>query len=395
MIADLIIKTNLFMSKRGRDIESRQNLIAAINALTGENSLDAIYTNDVANYQIPDVVVLPLYHSDFSVYLMNPDNVDTCPFGYTIEIHSRCFDRYTPEELTAVIVHDILQNVQSDTARIRFMKAYSDVIGDRNPEAIMDAFSELSISEVTFMMFIQICCRPFRVPVSGLDYTGTDDFLKAYGLADAYDSYLIKALDMSNDTPEDRVNLEIRNDYRDVKTIIDACLDKDIRHYYTMIREGVPLVSLEHLLSKPKTATSLGLISRKKAIKKKYVASSGTAVNVGAISESFMNPKDELELRFQIDKIISEIRYADSEAERSVMLYKIKTLGIKLIKLMGRLDKKLRAMPTDKNIQARIDIVASYQKELEELRKKVVNMEVKQKVWRIYTKQDLPEGYDF
>ena len=222
MIADLIIKTNLFMSKRGRDIESRQNLIAAINALTGENSLDAIYTNDVANYQIPDVVVLPLYHSDFSVYLMNPDNVDTCPFGYTIEIHSRCFDRYTPEELTAVIVHDILQNVQSDTARIRFMKAYSDVIGDRNPEAIMDAFSELSISEVTFMMFIQICCRPFRVPVSGLDYTGTDDFLKAYGLADAYDSYLIKALDMSNDTPEDRVNLEIRNDYRDVKTIIDA-----------------------------------------------------------------------------------------------------------------------------------------------------------------------------
>ena len=395
MIADLIIKTDLFMSKRGRDIETRQNLIKSINQLTGEDSLDAIYTNDVSNYKIPDVVVLPLYHTDFSVYLMNPDNIDTCPFGYTIEIHSRCFDRYTPEELTAVIIHDILQNVQSDTARIRFMKAYSDVIGDRNPEMILDAFDDLSLSEVTFMMFLQICCRPFRVPVSGPDYTGTDEFLKAYGLADAYDSYLVKALPMSIDDPEDRVNHEIKDDYRDVKTIIDSCLDKDIRHYYTMIREGVPLVSLEHLLSKPKTAASLGLISRKKSIKKRYNPNSGTTVEVAPISESFMNPKDEIELRFQIDKIISEMRYADSEAEREVMLYRIKTISLKLLKLMDKLNKKLKATPTDKNLQARIDIIIAYQNELEELRKKVVNMEVKQKVWRIFAKQDLPEGYDF
>lgn len=394
MITDLILKVNLFISKRGQDVAIRQDLIKAINMVTGEDSLDAIYINNTDNFNIPDVVVMPLYHSDFSMFVMNPDDAETCPFGYTIEIHQRCFDKLEAEELTAVIIHDILQNVQSDTAKVRFMRAYNSVISSYQTERILDSFSELSHSEVTFMMFMEICCRPFRVPVTNHDYTGTDDVLKAMKLADAYDSYLSKTLPMSINDPEDVINREIANDYRDIETIIKACLDKDIRHYYTIIRNGVPLVTLDHILGNAKTTASLGFISRKRQFKHRYVPSSDTS-GMKTITESYMNPKNEIELRFKIDKIISEMRYAESEAERSAILFRIKTLQLKLLKTLQHVDKQRLKDPTSKSYTEQCDIIHGFNAELDELRKKTTEMEIKTKVWRIYSKQDLPEGYQF
>lgn len=394
MITNLIMKTDLFIAKRGQDINTRRELINAINQITGEDSLDTIYINKSNFFNVPTVVVLPLYHSDFSSFVMNPDDSETCPFGYTIEISDQCFDKLVAEELAAVMIHDILQNVQSDTAKIRFMKAYSDVIGKHNPEDILDSFSDISLSEVTYIMFMEICCRPFRVPVVGNNYTGTDDVLKTMGLGDAYDSYLEKILPMSIDDPEDVINKEIENDYRDVSTIIRACLDKDIRHYYNTIRTTVPLITLEHILGSHNTAASLGFISRKRSFKRRYDSSDNRTSNT-VMSESFMNPKTEVEMRFNIDKIISEMRYAESEAERAAILFRIKNLTLKLVKKKIELDKKLLQDPMNQHYVSQLESISNFLDELDMLRDKVVKMEIKTKVWRVYSKQDMPEGYQY
>lgn len=394
MVIDLISKTHHFITKRGQDINARKELIQVLNQFS-DNALDTIYINNIDNFNIPDVVVLPLYNNDFASYALNPENPETCPFGYTIEIHQRCFD-YPAEWLAAILIHDILQNVQSDTARIRFMKAYNATISQYPSERILNLFSDISNSEVIFIMFMEICCRPFKVPVGGDDYTGTGDVLKAIGLDDAYDAYLEKTLPASIDDPEDRINQEIANDFRDVETIVKSCMDKDIRHYYTMIKNGVPLVSLDHILSTPKTSNSLGFISRKRNIRRKYdvdTPPSGDSMNI--ITESYMNPKTEIDIRYQIDRIIGDIRYCETEAEREVILFKIKTLRLKLLKTKESIQKRLQKGQNNKDYEKQLAVVQTFDDELNILRDKVANMEIKQKVWRVYTKMDLPEGYQF
>lgn len=407
-ITDLIIKMGLFMNKEGKDITATQELARAINIATGgDDLLDGIYVNPGNNINVPDVVVIPLYNQDFSNYALNPNNTETCPFGYTIEIKADCFRYLTAEELTAIVLHDVLQNVLSDTAKIRFMKAYNAAISSYNPTQVLDIFKDISNSEVTFMIFMQICCRPFRVPIMEGDcFTGTEDVLKAVGLGDAYDSYLKKYYQTwiandtkANDTSEDLVNQEIEADFRDAKTVIASCMDKDIRHYYAMVRNGVPLVTLEHIMGNPKTMTSLGFISRKRNIKRKYMppASPSDANNdsMVAITESFMNPKTEVDLRFKVDQIISEMRYAESEAEREVILFKIKNLTLKMVKTKMDLEKKLQKDPSNKTYLSQMKTVLNFMDELNMLREKCLKMEIKQKVWRIYSKVDLPEGYEF
>lgn len=396
LITELLIKTDRFITKRGQDIGARNDLIQCLNKFS-DNALDTIYINNEDNFNIPDVVVLPLYNKDFASFALNVDDPETCPFGYTIEIHERCFS-YPAEWLAAILIHDILQNVQSDTAKIRFIKAYNNVINGYPSEQILDLFSDISNSEVTFIMFMQICCRPFRVPASGENYTGTDDVLKSYGLADAYDAYLAKVLPMSQDDPEDRINQEIENDFRDVTTIIKSCMDKDIRHYYEVIRTGVPLVSLQYILSKPRVANSLGFISRKRD-RKNYPTESSPTGNgqVTALSESYMNPKNAIEYRFKVDRIIADIRYCSTEAEKDVIMFKIKQTQLQLLKMQQSTKKKMEKSPDNKKreYEDQLNTIQNFMDELDMLRKKVAEMEINQKVWRVYSKMDLPEGYQF
>ena len=395
LIMDLILKTDRFITKRGQDIAARRELIQILNQFS-DNALDAIYINNTDNFNIPDVVVMPLYNTEFAAFAMNPDDPETCPFGYTIEIHERCF-KYPAEWLAAILIHDILQNVMSDTARVRFMKAYNDVISQYPTEQILNLFTDISNSEVIFMMYMEICCRPFKVPVSGEDYTGTDEVLKAMHLADAYDAYLEKTLPVSIDDPEDRINQEIKNDYRDVETIIKSCMDRDIRHYYAMIRNGVPLVSLDHILSSSKTANSLGFISRKrtkKPINRPQTSPDGTDT-MASLSESFMNPRSEIDMRFKVDRVIADIRYCSTEAERDVILFKIKNLSLKMLKTRQDIEKKLKKEPGNEVYAHQLSVVQNFEQELNTLREQVLNMEIKQKVWRVYSKTELPPGYDF
>lgn len=394
MITNLLIKMNLYMSKKGQDIGVRKGLIDAFNALTGEDSLDMIFVNNTINFNCPDVAVIPLYHDSFSYFLLDGDLANLCPFGYTIEIHERCFEKYTPEELTAVVIHDILQNIQSCTAKTRFMKAYHDAVSSyKRTDMMLHLFDGLNASEIMFLIYMDICCRPFRVPATGYDYLGTDEVLKSMKLDDAYDSYLEKTTTVTLDTPEDVIQAEVKADYRTAETVIRACLDKDIRHYFEMIRNGVPLASLGYIFGAKTTATSLGFVSSRRHVKPRFGSGMGNVKeHADTINESFINPKNETELRFQIDKIISEKRYAESEPEREVVLIKIKNLRLKLLKVEEQIRTLLERTPNDKKLKHEYEVVANMLEELEALRKSTVEMEIKEKRYGIFVKY--PVGYE-
>ena len=92
-----------------------------------------------------------------------------------------------------------------------------------------------------------------------------------------------------------------------------------------------------------------------------------------------------------MDKIINSLRYAESEGERDVILFKIKNLALKIERQKAGLMKKA----SDPKTSAKIQRLQEYLDELEELRKRCVNMEIKKKRWSVYIKDELPEGYDF
>lgn len=394
--SQLLLAVNRYMLKRGSEMGARTELVNRINEITGRGDpgatgkLDAIIANTTPNVNIHDISVIHLYNEDFSKWLLNPDNSDTCPYGYTVEVHERCFDKYTEEEFAAAMLHDILQVAMSDTAKVRFMRAYTTVTSKYNMDRMLDLFSSINLSEVLFMMFTEICLRPFRVPAEGYDYVATDEALKAMGLADAYDSYLGKCMPMSNDTPEDRIQADLANDVRDVNTIIKACLDHDIRHYYTVIRDGVPLITLRNILGGADAMAAVGFKSRKV---NRLPARRGMSRPFEAVNESYNDPKNEFEIRWQIDKIINAMRYAESEAERNVVLFKIKQLSMKLAKARrdysrGRHASDPRQIEKVKFLDERLD-------ELERLRKQMMAAEIKTKRWSVYVKDQLPAGYDF
>lgn len=389
MVTNLLLKMNLYMTKKGQDAGVRRELISAINAITGEDSLDMIFVNNVNNCNCPDVAVIPLYNEGFGPFLLDGDLSNTCPFGYTIEINAQCFDKYTPEELTAVIIHDILQNIQSCTAKTRFMKAYNAAISSHNNAVILKLFDGLNASEVMFLIYMDICCRPFRVPATDYDYLGTDEVLKSMKLDDAYDSYLNKITGTTLATPDDVITAEVKADYRTAETVVNSCIDKDIRHYFEMIKNGVPLVSLGYIFGAKATTTSLGFVSNQKKFKPR---TGDNEKSPKTMNESFVNPKSETELRFQIDKIISEKRYAESEAEREVVLIKIKNLTLKLLRTKEQIDKRLERTPLDKVVQHEYEVVANMLEELEALRKSTVNMEIKEKRYGVFVKY--PVGYE-
>lgn len=395
-VRELITTMDVFMTKKGHDSEVSKQIVNLINEMNGEDSLDKIYVNEVDNFNIPDVVVLPLYNRNFNTFLLT-DQYQTCPFGYTVEIHSRCFTRYTAEELVAVIIHDILQNIQSCSAKTRFMKAYNYVMNKYTMEHILDVFDGISSSEVGFMGFIDICCRPFRVPVMTHDYVGTDEVLKNMNLGDAYDSYLDKLMDgtrnfinmdSSNNSPEARIETEVKRDFQTMKTIFMSVMDKDIRHYYQMIKDGVPLLSLEYLTARSSASDALGFADRRKSFRRRYDVAKG---ELSTITESFINPKNEIELRFQVDKVIADMRYAETEAEREVILIKIKNLSIKLAKQKMDLEKKYKKNPADQTTKAKLEYIQNFLDELEMLREKAVTSPITRRRYGLWIQY--PDGY--
>lgn len=385
-VTDFLITLSRFSSKKGQDITTNKDLVVALNVLTGEPILKCIYVNSQDSITIPDVAVLHLYNQGFAGIMLNPDSSLICPFGYTIEIHSRCFEKYTDEELGAVILHDILQNVLSDTAKIRMLKAYTAVSNRYRNDQMLDLFDDTNLDEVIFIIFSEICMRPFRVPAEN-DYVATDDVLKAVGLADAYNSYLDKTLAMSDRTVEEVMTREMNDDIRDMNTILTACMDNSIRAYYNMLRKAVPMLSFEHVMGNHHGHIATGFIPSNYRFGPKV-----KKMCEAAIDETFNDPKTEIDIQYQIDKIIGNLRYAESEAEREVVLFKIKQLSIKLTKL----DQKLsRESGSNKVASDRRKFIAVALEQLEDLRKQTVSKEIKEKHWHVYAKCEMPEGYDF
>lgn len=393
-VTNLLLKMDVFMNKKGQDMIVRRELIQTINMITGEESLDTIYINNIDNFNIPDVMVIPEYNEEFNIFVMDGDVRNSCPFGYTIEIHNRCFTKYTAEELTAIVIHDILQNVESCTAKTRFLSAYNDAVSEFKNTDVLDMFDNISNSEVMYMGYVDICMRPFRVPTNDYDYVGTDTILKSMKLSDAYDSALVKSLPMSNDTPEDVMRRELDRDNTTLMTIFKSCMDDDIRHYYTVIKNGIPSVTLQNVLTDANNKAALGFVSKKRNFKRRPgFEPAKVSQKTEVITETYLNPKNEIELRFQIDKIITEIRYCETETERQAILYRIKNLTIKLQKTKIAMMKKVDSHPDNANVKQKLEYINNFLDELEMARQKIVNMEIKEKRYGVFVK--CPVGYEY
>lgn len=415
-ITDLLIQMDVFMNKKGRDIDVRNKIIADINEITGEDTLVKIYINEVDNFNIPDVVVLPLYHLGFGKFLLDDMDTNTCPFPYMIELHERCFQNYTAEEVTALILHDILHNIESSVLKDRFMKAYNTTISKYPMEKVIDAYERFSSSDTCYLAVLDICLRPFRVPVaSGYTYCGCDDVLNNLKLGDAYDSYLEKyyntskhwkpMLDLKQEKdPNLQMEQDIKMDQTTMDTIFMACMDHDIVHYYEMVKNGVPLMILSDVMTHPTVDGGLGFKYRKHPFHCRKMrpnspcydqADELASVNEVAaeyLTESYINPKTEIELRFQVDKIIADIRYAESETEREAILIKIKNLALKLTKTKMKYEAVYKKEPSNPEVKQKIEYVQNFLDELEMLRKHTLEMEIKKKRYGLFI--NYPANYE-
>lgn len=392
LLTDLILKMNSFRMKKGKDVGLKREVIDAVNAFIGEDSLNTIYINPESNVLIPDVFVIPIYNDNFGNYLMDSELSVNYPYGYTIEIKADAFDKYSAEELTAVIIHHILQNIQSTCARVRFLNAYTNAINKYDDNEVLEMFSDISHPDICYFAYIDICARPFNVPVSYDDYVGTDSVLRSVGLADAFDSYLIKTNGISNKTPEDVIEWEIKRDFKTLDTIIESVMNKDILRYFDMIKNALPLVTFNYVIGRKTKNNILGFVSCKKTFKKRYPLGESSKDRI-SLTESIMNPQNEIELRFQIDKIITEMRYLETEAERSAILFRIKQLHLKLVRTEGELNNRLKKHPGDKNTMEKATYVEKCISELDNLRRKVVEKPVTPKHYGVFVQY--PAGYEY
>ena len=387
-----IIKLSAFMTKKGQDIGLRKDIIDGINQFTGENSLDTIYINPIDSTLIPDVFVMPKYNKDFNLYIMNADMAYHCPWGYTLEIASRAFTKYQPEELMALIIHAISQNVMSSMAKMRFLKAYSDSLEEFRDTTILDVFEDLSHSEVCFIAYSDICMRPIRVNVEDGDYVGTDEVLKTCGLADAFDQACLKIDGLNNNTPEQIINREIEQDHKTLKVVFDAVVNNDIRHYFEMIKNACPVITLTNISGLRKNGPALGFVSDPHAMKAPINPTIETHPQV--MTESLTNPKNEEELRYQMDKIGVSIDYIATEDEKTSILYRIKVLKLRIMKTKLEIEKKLRRKQlTVDEANYKLNYLKEFEEILETYRKRTIEKKIKPRtvgLWAVY-----PPGYEY
>ena len=394
-LVNVIMKMDAFTMKKGKDLTLKRELVDGINAFVGTDDLETIYINTVEQVNIPDVFVMPLYDRNFNMFAMDPDITTCCPYGYTIEIHQRCFDKYTAEELVAIIIHHILQNVQSDVAKSRFMGAYAEASRMLKDTDLVDAFDDVSHSEVTYMAFLDICMRPFNVPVQGETVIGTDDVMKSVGLADAFDSALIK-MDSSMGLKVDVdkvVAKQLEQDTKTLKTIFQACTNNDIYHYFSVVKNGMPLLTIQNIMQADKTGAVLGFEAKPIKRHPKGKHENKAAMIESALLESFLNPKDEIELQYQIDKIITDMRYMEHADERAALLFRTRTLTMKITKTRGKIMKKLEKNPNDANLKHKVEYLDTALDKLEMMRQKIVNTEIKPHQIGLVVKY--PTGYNY
>ena len=373
-IVRLVLDMEAFMTKKGGNIEVKNRLIRSIDTFTRFTGLKSIYINEVDNYLLPDVFIMPIFNKSIPEYRINADEKVYGGY-YSIEIHERCFAKYTAEELTALVIHDILQNILSNTAKTRMTMAYTAAIDKYSDESIMSAFERVSIAEIMYLIHMDICMRPFHIPITPNSTVASDEVLRNYGIVDAYESAILKGQSMSLDNVDGMIKKQVDKDIKNAETIVKACVQGDITYYYELFRINAPMVTVHNATDALKTIASLGFTAKK------------------PMNESIFQPTNETELQFQIDKVVTAMRFADSEDERAVLLYKLKNLRLKLISLRNDLQKKYNKTPSDKNIKYKLDYINNYLEEVDRIRDELVKMEIKPKRYGIFIKY--PEGYDY
>lgn len=383
-VSNFLLALDKYVMKRGKDNKAYSDLSTSIGNII-DIQPGTIVVNNLDNCNIPDIAVVHSYGEKYFDWLMNADTAYTNPpYGYMIEISDRCFDKYTTEELGALIMHDLLHNVCSDTAKLRFMKSWYEVINQTSDIQKLQIVKMTQYAHMLYLAMFQICITPFQAPVKQFDYVAADEPLKYMGLADAYDSYLEKARDVSNDSVDDYMVKITTQDNKTMKMLLSLALDGQEPGYMEFLHKSIPLISLGIFLGVPREIRSHARHSA-------HVQPVFTYNRDMPISESFNNPSTDYDIRFSIDKIINSMRYAETESERDVILFRIKQLSLKIIKIREKLEKTKSPSNT---INKRIMLLQEYEAELEELRKKTVEMEIKEKRWSIYVKGDMPEGYD-
>ena len=391
-----ILKLDSFMIKGGSDMGLRRDIIDGINQYTGENSLTTIYLNTADSTQVPDVFVMPRYNSDFNKFVMNADVEYHTPWGYTLEVTKTSFTKYSAEELMALIIHAISQNVMSSSAKMRFLSAYSQVLSEYRDDNVLNAFEDLSHSEVCYIAFADICMRPVRVPIEA-DAVGTDETLRTAGLADAFDIAIGKISGVNNNTPEQILNRELEQDKKTMRVIFEAVFNNDIRHYFEFIKNGIPLITLNNVMDIKKNGIALGFVSDPKApIKPLAEATIEYTPQLADMSllESLSNPRNEEELRYQLDKVGVAIDYISTEDEKTSILYRIKVLKLRIMKTKLEIERKVKQKKlTADEANYKLGYLQEFSEILEVYRKRTIEKKLKPRqigLWAVY-----PPGYDY
>lgn len=402
LVTDMVIKMNA-LKMNPMDRERRKALTKSINNFFGEESLEDVYVNELDNDFCPDVFVMPIFNTEFADYLFGDHCSNNCPFGYTVEFKKSAFSKYSPEELVALMIHHALQNCFSASAKTRFLEAYNSAMDDLTDDAAITMYHDFSSSELCYLAYIDICARTFNVPIVSYDYIGTDDVLRSVKLDDAYESAIDKmdryldAQQVVNMDPNFIISEETKRDFATIRAIFTADMRSEVALYYDMILNRYPLVTLKKITIPAKSgkSKSLKFYSRHKKYEPSDKCEMKKCENSGdqAISESVMNPKNEIELRFQIDKVITETKYIDTEADRQAVLYRIKQLQVKLLNTETELRNRKKKDPNNNEIEMKIRYVGQMRNELDSLRMLVVNKAVVPKRYGVFVKY--PSGYEY
>lgn len=396
-----ILKLDTFMIKNGQDMGLRKDIIEGINEYTGENSLSTIYINSSDSTLVPYVFVMPKYNKDFNKYVMNAEIDYHVPWGYTLELSTMAFKKFTAEELMALIIHAITQNVMSCSAKIRFLNAYSRALSEYRDSTILDVFEDLSHSEVCYIAYIDICSRPIKAKIENRDTLGTDEVLKTAGLGDAFDSAAAKIDGLTDNTSEQVVHKEIEQDYKTMQLIFQSVFNNDIRHYFEFVKNAIPLITLKNVTSSKKNSIALGFVGDFISDARAPIQPLGEAtieytpqLADMSLLESLSNPKNEEELRYQLDKVGVSIDYISTEDEKISILYRIKVLKLRIMRTKLEIERKVRQKKlTADEANYKLGYLEEFNEILEVYRKRTIEKKLKPRqvgLWAVY-----PEGYQY
>lgn len=403
MKCDNLVFKILALSKKPNDIEIMNDIKNIINSMFNYSSdtpsvtLKTILVNPSEFDTMRDVNVIPDYFNTFDDFLLT-GNIPKKGMTYTLEIKKSALTRVAPETLTAIIIHDILHNVMSDCARSRFMNAYNNALDTFVSKDLLYIYSNTIRSEVMFMMFLDICLRPFELTTVGYDYIGCDEVLVSLDLGEIYDKY-IKSKYSSEYVPDkqpERIVVETKNDSNVVRRMMQACKNGDIRQVVLDYQRFSPLLFVKYSLDRAssgkfniggKDFQSCGLYD--------FSTNSNTDVLHNPMLENAaVSMKKQVNIRFEIDKIIVAAKYIDTEAQRAAVLYDIRCLQLKLVNMRQDIEKKiLRERGDTRLLKSDLELVNSYFDELDKIRNEIANTPQRQVHYGVFVKY--PAGYDF